>query len=155
MVPQKLYQVGRVTALGCLLLMLATSGCSFNRAWKRAAATPVPVDDITGRWDGVWLSETNKHTGRLRCLMTKDETGQYQARFKAVYQSVLTFTYTVPLRVVRVESGFQLHGEENLGGYAGGVYTYDGQATPANFFATYQSKYDYGTFRLTRPADAR
>ncbi len=34
---------------------------------------------------------------------------------------------------------------------SGGVYHYDGDATPTNFFSTYKSKYDHGTFQMTRP----
>jgi len=31
------------------------------------------------------------------------------------------------------------------------VYHYDGHADTTNFFATYTSKYDHGTFQMVRP----
>jgi hypothetical protein len=45
----------------------------------------------------------------------------------------------------------RFEGEADLGWLAGGVYRYDGQATPASFFSTYKSKYDHGTFQMKRP----
>ena len=39
----------------------------------------------------------------------------------------------------------------NLGWLAGGVYHYEGRADATNFFSTYTSKYDHGTFQMTRP----
>jgi len=60
--------------------------------------------------------------------------------------------YTVNLRVTREPPGpFNFQGEADLGWWGGGVYSYDGQATPANFFSTYKSRYDRGSFRMTRP----
>ena len=81
------------------LLWLVVAGCStFNHDWKNAAAQSVPGDNISGRWDGSWQSEANGHSGRLRCLITKQDAGQYQARFHANYFKILTFGYTVTLQ---------------------------------------------------------
>lgn len=141
-----------VFQLVCLTALLGiASGCSFNRAWESAAITPTPSDDVTGRWEGTWVSEVNQHHGRLRCILARDEAGVHQARFHATFFGVLSAGYTVPLQIAREGGDFRLQGEQNLGRLAGGVFSYDGMASPTNFFCTYRSKSDHGTFQMTRP----
>lgn len=141
----------RFCQIACLAVLLAlTSSCSFHRAWNRAAGPP-PPDDITGRWEGTWVSEVNQHHGRLRCLLTRDEAGAHQARFHATFLRVLSASYTVPLQITRTDNQFKLHGQQDLGSLVGGIYTYEGTATPTNFFCTYSCKSDHGTFQLFRP----
>ena len=137
-----------------LLLGLAChlSGCSsFNREWRAASKSLNTPDDIVGRWEGTWTSTSTGHQERLRCLITKQNERGYTARFHAKYRHVLSFGYTVPLKVRKVEREFQFEGEADLGKLAGGVYAYKGAATPTNYFSTYDSKYDHGTFRMTPP----
>src|SRR6185295_8959422 len=87
-------------SVGLLVWGLLLNGCSsFNRDWGAAAVTGAPGDDIRGRWLGTWLSEVNGHTGQLRCLLARDATGGYQARFHAKYKKIFSFGYTVPLTV--------------------------------------------------------
>src|SRR5262245_49499068 len=107
---------------------------------------------MEGRWQGHWLSDVNGHNGALLCIVTRQENGDYAARFRATYLKVLKFGYTVPLKVERTNDVWHFSGEENLGSMAGGVYEYDGTATPTNFHSTYRSKYDHGIFDMTRPA---
>jgi hypothetical protein len=97
------------------------------------------------------LSDINHHTGELRCVVTKREDGMYRARFHAKYNKVLSFGYTVPLKVEPAADGFHFSGEADLGWLAGGVYHYDGHADTTNFFSTYSCKYDHGTFKMGRP----
>ena len=106
---------------------------------------------MEGRWQGYWLSDANGHKGKLLCLVSREETGDYAARFKATYKKVLKFSYTVPLKVEHQDNVWLFHGEENLGKLAGGVYQYDGMATSTNFHSTYRSKYDHGVFEMERP----
>ncbi len=61
------------------------------------------------------------------------------------------FSYAVPLQFEQRDGVWQFTGEENLGKMAGGVYRYEGHVSPTNFFSTYQSKYDHGTFQMRRP----
>ena len=133
-----------------LLLALLSSGCSFDRAWKVAATTPVPANDIQGRWQGTWVSEANAHTGKLRCLVTRLEDGKYQARYHAKYRKILGFGYTAALDTTQTNGSFKFTGEADLG-WAGGVYHYEGKANATNFYSTYQSKYDHGMFQMSRP----
>ena len=136
---------------GALLLALLSSGCSFNRAWNAAATTPVPANDIQGRWQGTWVSEANAHTGRLRCVITQQEDGKFQAHYHATYRKILGYSYAVTLDATQTNGVFKFSGDADLGWYAGGIYHYEGKANPTNFYSTYQSKYDHGIFQLSRP----
>ena len=139
-----------------IVVALITTGCSsFNREWKAAALHPTPTNTMTGRWEGIWRSEVNGHTDRLRCLITPGTNGTHAARFHAEYKRFFIrfkFGYTVPLLLKTNEGRFEFASEANLGWYAGGVYRYRGSVTPTNFFSTFDSKYDRGVFEMTRPA---
>ena len=135
-----------------ILLCVVASGCStFNRDWNTAAKQPTPLNDIQGRWEGKWLSEVNGHTGKLRCLLTRLDDAQYKARYRATYSKILRFSYDTYVTAERTNESFRFHGDTDLGSLAGGVYHYDGVVSPTNFFSTYKSKYDHGTFQMTRP----
>ena len=144
-----------VPVLAWVLLLGATflgGGCTtFNHEWRNATANPVPGTDLQGPWKGLWVSDANGHTGKLRCVVTRGDNGIYRARFHAKYRKILSFGYTVPLKVERTDNSFNFRGEANLGWWAGGVYHYDGHADATNFFSNYSSKYDHGTFQMARP----
>lgn len=106
---------------------------------------------MEGRWEGKWLSEVNGHAGKLRGLLSRESNEHYVARFRATYGKILHFSYAVPLTVQPHNGGWEFNGEENLGKLAGGVYYYEGRASPTNFFSTYRSRYDHGTFEMHRP----
>ncbi len=126
-------------------------GCSsFNRDWKKAAALPQP-DAFQGPWEGTWASEPSGHTGKLRCLVERISEQSYRARFDSTYKKVLHFKSTVVLNGTTTNSVFHFSGDAKLPWWAGGVYHYEGSINPTNFFSTYQSKYDHGTFQMTRP----
>jgi hypothetical protein len=133
------------------LLALTLCGCSsFNREWRRTSLPPLP-NSVEGRWEGRWLSEVNGHNGTLRCIMTRVNDSEYRARFRATYARAFKFSYTVNLEMQPHFDGWEFNGEANLGKLAGGVYYYEGRVSPTNFFSTYRSKYDHGTFELRRP----
>ena len=140
----------RWVATSGLLLVLA--GCSsFEREWRKTVAAPASMGDVQGAWEGVWLSDVNHHTGRLRCLLTPIDEHSFKARFHATYAKVIQVGYSVKLAAVPTDTNTLFRGNANLGWIAGGVYEYAGHATPANFFSTYRCKYDHGTFELRRP----
>lgn len=145
-------KVIRVIFASLLLpLLLLLAGCnSFNRQWNQSTAAS-QHGDIQGPWLGTWKSDTSGHTDKLRCIVTKQEDGTYQARFHAKYHTVMSFGYTVPIQVQPATNDFTFKGEADLGWMAGGVYKYDGRATATNFFSTYNSKYDNGIFQMNRP----
>jgi hypothetical protein len=136
-----------------LSLAILTTGCrSFHRGWKAATAASPPASDISGPWDGSWLSDVNGHHGRLRCLVTRLDERHYRARYKATYRKILRFGYTVDMEIARpLNDRFQFNGKADLGWWGGGIYHYDGYATTTNLFSTYNSKYDHGTFQMKRP----
>ena len=136
-----------------LTLALATSSCStFNHEWEKASAAPPPACEMTGRWEGSWVSEVNGHRGRLRCLVSRLDDRSYRARFNATYWKCFRFGYAVNLTVTREPTGaFKFQGEADLGWWGGGVYHYDGHANPGDFVSTYRSEYDHGTFQMARP----
>lgn len=131
---------------------LVLCGCStFERDWKRRAAQPAPRDSIEGAWSGRWVSDASGHSDRLRCLVSRLDETHYAARFRASYASVFRFTYTVRLEAQPHYGGWEFSGQEDLGALAGGVYYYEGHATPTNFFSTYRSQRDRGIFEMRRP----
>lgn len=140
---------------------LALCGCSaFNYEWRQATKKTTPAHDIIGRWEGHWISKVNGHNDKLRALITKVDTNHYDVKFHAAYKSesikwiTVHFGYTVHMGAKPGTNGVvTFQGSENLGALAGGVYTYEGYADPANFFSTYKSKYDRGTFEMKRPKD--
>jgi hypothetical protein len=140
---------------------LVCSGCStFNYEWRQAAKEPAPTNDITGRWEGRWVSKSSGHTERLRALIAQADKNHYDVKFHAAYKfetlKFITahFGYTVRMETVPDTNDLiAFRGSEDLGKLAGGVYTYEGHADAMNFFSTYKSKYDRGVFEMKRPAE--
>ncbi len=135
---------------------LVLCGCSaFDYEWRQAARQRVPTEGITGRWEGRWISQANGHNDGLRALITAVDSNHYDVKFHAAYKQWVTvyFGYTVRMEAKPGADGSVLfRGSEDLGALAGGVYSYEGQADRTNFFSTYKSKYDHGTFEMQRPA---
>lgn len=135
---------------GFMLPLLA--GCSsFNREWREAAKQPAPAHDITGCWEGTWQNTNNTHQDRMRAILTRVSDTEYRAYFHAKYKKIFSFSYHTAFRGSWSGEEFRCHGEEDLGALAGGVYNYEGCGSPTNFYSTYSSKYDVGTFTLHRP----
>jgi hypothetical protein len=134
------------------IAMLFVSGCSsFNREYKTALSQPIPAQEISGPWEGKWLSDKNGHTGKLRAVLRETGPNEYDAYFHATFWKILQASYRVPLKAEETAGRTTLSGESDLGLLSGGVYSYEGEATPTTFFCTYKSKYDHGTFELKRP----
>lgn len=141
-----------------VLAMLGFCGCStFNYEWRQAAKKPIPTNDISGAWEGRWISRASGHKDKLRALIRQVDTNHYDVKFHAAYKSetfrfiTVHFGYTVRMETQPSTNGVAFHGSEDLGALAGGVYTYEGHANPTNFFSTYRSKHDRGTFEMRRP----
>src|SRR5262245_43740557 len=133
------------------LAVVALTGCStFNRQWKAAVAWPAPADSIEGPWQGTWTSEATGHEGALRAVIAHKTNQVYLARFQAKYNFVvpLKFSYTLELEVEKKDGVFAFRGQEDLGAMAGGVYRYEGQAKDTNYYSSYKSDSDHGTFRM-------
>jgi hypothetical protein len=83
--------------------------------------------------------------------MAHETNSTYQAHFRATFGGVLHFNYTAHLELQpHSEIGWEFNGEADLG-KLGGTYYYEGRATATNLASIYRSKYDHGTFDLSRP----
>jgi|GEM_PF-2939933 hypothetical protein len=150
--PMNLRPASALLHFAAAALAFAFAGCSsFEKDWRLfAGITPAP-GSVEGRWEGRWKSGHNGHNGRLRCVLLRTETNTFLANFHAKYQGILSFGYTVPLEM-RAEGGvFRFTGSADLGALAGGLYAYEGTATPTHFFSTYRCPSDWGTFHMARP----
>jgi hypothetical protein len=130
------------------VVLIGASCSSFNREWRKVGRNPDAPVGLEGHWEGNWISEVNHHHGKLRCIVSKD-ADVYWARFHAKYLTILSFGYTVQLNAEAMDNGFKFKGEADLG-VMGGVYHYAGHAEATNFFSTYSSKYDHGTFQMQK-----
>jgi hypothetical protein len=131
------------------------TGCYATR-WREAGKIPTPADSIEGRWIGTWKSEAHGHSGGLRCIITPSDRRHYHADFRATYFWLFSFGYEMDLLARTTDGATQpsivyFSGEADLGWLAGGKYTYEGRADPKNFFCSYRSEKDHGTFQLVRP----
>ena len=153
----KCFAVKRLLNLAAILaLLVLCGGCGFSRAWSKAGRTLPPSDSIEGRWEGRWLSDVNGHTGRLRGVLTRsaENTNTYTAHFRATYWKIFRYSYKAEFPFEPQDGVWHFRGDENLGWLAGGVYHYEGAVSPTNFHSTYRSKYDHGTFEMSRPSPA-
>jgi len=143
-----------ISACFPFVLLLLCSCSTFNYEWRQSTKQAVSTNDITGRWEGSWKSAANGHEDTLRCLITKVDEQTYKAKFHAAYKKWITFHfgYSVRLHAEKSADRIAFQGREDLGALAGGVYTYEGHADATNFFSTFKSKYDHGTFQMQRPA---
>ena len=136
--------------IGQLAILMLLNGCStFNRDWN--AAVRSPNAGIIGPWEGVWRSDATGHTDKLRCLVSERNDHGYEARFHANYRHIFVFNYRVLLGFEKTDSELMLSGKADLGSLKGGVYEYNGKATPTNFVCRYSSAYDRGAFVMHRP----
>jgi hypothetical protein len=145
-----------------VLSVMILGGCSsFNEKWEEAMSRPIPADDITGPWEGRWQSRKGHGGGRLRALIERapvaeesdgGEPTPYVAHFRATWWGIFKSSYSVRLAHDRAAAGNVFAGRRDLGWFAGGLYTYGAEITPAAFEASYQSERgDSGIFQLERP----
>jgi hypothetical protein len=132
------------------LLASFTSNCArFHQEWLQYPPR-TETADISGRWDGEWVSEVNGHRGQLKCIVIRLDAYQCRASFHATYWNFLRACYSVNLTVNEVNGRFKFHGEVDLGKLAGGVYQYEGEVADKEYFSTYKCRYDHGAFHLHR-----
>src|SRR5688572_25391865 len=120
-----------------IVLMALGSGCSsFNKRWDEAVVRPVPIDNVTGPWEGRWQSHKGHGGGKLRCVIdpaaSTDPHAPYVAHFRATFWGIFKGGYSIPL--TRQEgTPITFAGEKDLGWLAGGNYTYRAEITPSTF----------------------
>lgn len=131
--------------------MAFTSCSSFQRDWKAASSQAIEnTSAIEGRWDGNWRSDSNQHSGKLRCLVSKaDRPGAYTFRYWGTFAAVFRFHYTVEYETKDTGEAWEMEGESDLG-IMGGVFHHRATIRDENFAATYSSKWDNGKFQMRR-----
>jgi hypothetical protein len=144
-------KIGALNLLTAFCTMTLLTGCAFQREWRTAVKQGYQPNDLAGPWQGKWVSAASGHEGKLRCVITKKSQTEYDAKFHAKYKKIMSFGYTVPMKVTREGTSYRFNGEADLGKLAGGMYTYSGAANGTNFISTYDSKYDHGKFEMSRP----
>src|SRR4026207_2115342 len=115
--------------LALLFILFMAPGLSpFNYEWRQAAKQPTPAHNVTGRWEGRWISGATGHKDKLRALITPVDTNHYDVKFHAAYRSetfkfrAVYFGYTVRMETQpSTNNGVLFRGSENLGRLAGGV----------------------------------
>jgi hypothetical protein len=111
--------------------------------------TPDPPD-LTGRWSGYWVSDTNGHTGPLRAKFRHADPDTYRVAFHGRFWVVVPFWYTTKLQVVGAGDGVVwLAGSQRLGPGLGAFST-TAAATATDFDATFSSRGDSGRFVMSR-----
>jgi hypothetical protein len=111
-----------------------------------AAAQP---PDLSGRWSGRWVSETNGHTGPLHARFRQVDADTYRVAFRGRFAKVLPFWYTTKLDVVAAGDGVVvLAASQRLP--LVGAYSTTATATATDFDATFTSRKDSGRFILSR-----
>lgn len=128
--------------------LLATGCTSFDKKWTATRQQPVPTVDITGAWTGTWQNTNNAHGGALRALVTQVNATNYAVRFHAVWGSH-SGSFNTKLAGQREGDEFVFVGRKRILGF---LITTRGHASATNFFSTYESRFDTGTFTLKRPA---
>ena len=99
-------------------ILSISTGCSgFHRAWRQETTTnpTYPPSTVEGAWEGEWISESNGHRGRLRCLFTGNEDGTYTTWYHAKYLKFLGFAYAVEVSSNPSDEGYSLSGQADLG----------------------------------------
>lgn len=116
-----------------------------------AATSAALAVDLSGCWEGNWVSCQSGHKGKLRANITRIDACHYEARFTGTFFKILPFRYSVVLTLVE-DTGEVVHlkGSKDLGKIAGGCYYYTSQATCCCFHTDYCSKKDHGTFDMQR-----
>jgi hypothetical protein len=131
-----------VAALAAPLL----AGCArFESRWAAAPAT-VP-GSIQGRWTGTWQNTNNTHSGPLRAVVTAKGAHGYDALFHAGWGR-RTGSFHMPIRGTNEDGAFVFSGSRRI---IGVKITTRGRIDGTRFDAIYGSRFDNGTFTLSRP----
>lgn len=145
-------------ATACVLfaasLSLVSCAGKFNADWNKAASaqkTQAPKG-IEGAWDGSWVSSSNGHKGRLRCLVEPGASPkEYRFRYHATWAGFLSGGYTADTLVTPASGGgYALSSAQDLGPF--GHFEQKGKAGRHRMESHYTSSLgDQGTFTLHRP----
>jgi hypothetical protein len=125
-----------VCALGVLCIYSATV----------SAAPP----ELSGRWSGYWISETNGHSGPLHGKFIQLDAETYRVRFHGRFAKVIPFGYSTKMHVAGGNDDVTiLTASQKLGPFLG-TFQMLATVTPTSFDAGFTSRSDNGRFVLSR-----
>ena len=105
--------------------------------------------DLSGRWSGRWVSDTNGHTGPLNARFRQIDASTYRVAFHGRFAKVVPFWYTTKLHVAGADDGMvQLTARQQLPFL--GAYRTTASATATQFEANFSSRSDAGRFVMSR-----
>lgn len=113
-------------------------------------AQTVPAGpDVSGRWSGYWVSDTNGHTGPLHARFTPKGDDAYRVTYRGRFAKVIPFRYATTMDVIGRDDGVVvLSAERSLGPF--GTFRTTATVTGTNFDATFTSRRDSGRFVLQK-----
>jgi hypothetical protein len=117
--------------------------------FSTASAFAAPPE-LSGKWSGYWVSETNGHTGPLHGSFKQLDTETYRVRFHGRFAKVVPFWYSTKMYVAgATDDAIVLTASQNLGPLFG-TFQMTASATGTNFDAGFTSRGDNGRFVLSR-----
>ncbi len=143
----------------CLLILLACglsscAGAKFEREWSRDQNNR--ATDLTGSWEGKWQSQSNRHEGRLRCIVRPVDGSQdtYSFQYQASWGNFLRGIFTIQCKAQRAGGRqWRVSGSKDLGKLLGGEFSHQAEITPQAIHAKFHSQLDHGVMDLRRPGN--
>lgn len=128
-------------------LVLIVCGCSsFESRWSAAPA--LSADGVSGRWVGTWQNTNNAHGGPLQAVLISRGTNAFAAYFHAGWGKY-SGTFKTPIQGDHEGESYRFQGSKRVFGIK--INT-AGTIRSDEFNATYESRFDSGTFTLKRPS---
>lgn len=100
-----------------------------------------------GRWRGNWTSQSTGHRGPLRAHIRPTVSGDYRAVFVGRFAGVVPFAY--PATLERVPGSCDCYRSSQRLPLLG-TYQMSANITATRFRATFRSRNDRGTLRMSR-----
>ena len=106
------------------------------------------TDGVSGRWVGTWQNTNNAHGGPLQAVLISQGTHTFAAYFHAGWGKH-SGTFKTPIQGEHEGESFRFQGSKRILGLK--INT-AGTIRSDEFNATYESRFDSGTFTLKRPS---
>jgi hypothetical protein len=106
------------------------------------------TDGVSGRWVGTWQNTNNAHGGPLHAVLISQGTHAFAAYFHAGWGKH-SGTFKTPIHGDHEGDSFRFQGSKRVLGLK--INT-AGTIRSEKFNATYESRFDSGTFTLKRPS---
>ncbi len=144
----------KISTLALCVSLLSLASCAtpkFNHQWEAAlASSDPPYTDITGPWEGTWESGHNKHTGKLRCIVSEGEgENDYTFDYWATWGPGMKGKFRFDGTGEQVGNAVKVTGSKRLGPTK---YNHKATITPTSFTSEFGSdKKNFGVMELQRP----